>query len=493
MQKSAGTPKSGAPRNAKRKDASPSSYSLPVKRGIKRSGDPLEEPPSKHLGVSFGPDMSPELFDRRLPPMTPIKRGATPQRMSAASIAQKSALKGRHSAIGTSIAKETENKSPVKVIAAVAASPIRAKRTPEKPFRYRSPTLEAGSVKVRGSKKIAIPSTKRAQSLSPVKIVTEQPVAASPDRIKRTPQKPFRYRSPTLETGSIKVSGGRKTASPPAKRVRSQSLESMKVSVTDSNSTAQMLQTPSSIDLPVSKKGKPAAVQINKSPASSNSGTSGQMLHSTPAVVLESIPATLSASKQRSPALMKSKDVTTTPLSAKKRKSLTGQKSPIVYSPLSSPSRKSPHSAVSLSPARGKKPKSGSAQKTATETTTADVMMTPSRMVAIRAVFGREMTPKLKMPSAESSSSQLKTAASTGAKPSAKRIASRKSVGKQSVGKVASLKKSVRKSTAKKTLWSEVVKRAAASQKSGPKIIKPVIVKAQKMKNLATAVVSILS
>jgi len=121
--------------------------------------------------------------------------------------------------------------------------------------------------------------------------------------------------------------------------------------------------------------------------------------------------------------------------------------------------------------------------------------MTPSKMVAMRAVFGREVTPKLKMPNDETSSSRSKTAtfASDGKKASTKAGVSPKSVTKQSGVKVTSLKKSVRKSTAKKTLWSEVVKRAAAAQKSGPKIVKPVIVKVRKMKAAATAVVSIVS
>jgi len=57
---------------------------------------------------------------------------------------------------------------------------------------------------------------------------------------------------------------------------------------------------------------------------------------------------------------------------------------------------------------------------------------------------------------------------------------------------VVSSKKSTRKSTAKKTLWSEVVRRETTTQKGGAKIVKPVIVKSQKIKAAVTAVVSII-
>jgi len=632
-QKSSASRKSGS---ARRGAVSPS-HSLPAKRGIKRSGGSLEEPPRKQLGVSFGPDMSPELFDRRLPPITPVKRGATPQRMSAAYDALRPALKGRHSAIGSTVVEDTEyatvhinsakttksakrrsksaqvnavileqnvgetvpsvqksaskgrrssglaaaedtedvevslqtpktakrrsqsaergvdkfvsgskknakkrskslsavddlesdaekvttketsakrsrsvigsresmaggerkNKSPVRVAAAVTASPVRAKSTPDKPFRYRSPTLETGSIKVRGSKKIVVPSAKRARSFSPVKVVTEQPLSASPTIIKRTPQKPFRYQSPpTLDNGSAKGKGSRKTGSPSAKHAQSLSVDSTEATVTVDNLPAQTFQTPSGNDSAVGKKGKPTAVQAEKSPVSAKHDKSSKVLHLTPTPLPES--------QQRSPIVAKSKDVSTTPVSAKKRKSPAasgqkGNKSPSISSVLASTSKESPRThlhKISLSPAGGNRQKSSSGRKTldkvATEVATSGSLMTPGRMVAMRAVFGQEMTPKLKMPNDQLSSSQTKMA-SLAASGGKKRGTSPKSVAKRSAGKVSSVK-SVRKSAAKKTLWSEVVKRpAAAPRKSGPKIIKPVVVKARKMKGALTAVVSILT
>ncbi|XP_029465869.1 proliferation marker protein Ki-67 isoform X2 [Rhinatrema bivittatum] len=44
--------------------------------------DLLSQPPTKRKRVSFGGHLSPELFDKRLPPNSPLKKGATPARLS---------------------------------------------------------------------------------------------------------------------------------------------------------------------------------------------------------------------------------------------------------------------------------------------------------------------------------------------------------------------------------------------------------------------------
>ncbi|NXP45680.1 KI67 protein, partial [Heliornis fulica] len=48
----------------------------------KRSGDTLLQPLGKRKRVSFGGHLSPELFDKSLPPNSPIKKGAIPARLS---------------------------------------------------------------------------------------------------------------------------------------------------------------------------------------------------------------------------------------------------------------------------------------------------------------------------------------------------------------------------------------------------------------------------
>ncbi|NXV79092.1 KI67 protein, partial [Atlantisia rogersi] len=48
----------------------------------KRSGDVLLQPLGKRKRVSFGGHLSPELFDKSLPPNSPLKKGAIPARLS---------------------------------------------------------------------------------------------------------------------------------------------------------------------------------------------------------------------------------------------------------------------------------------------------------------------------------------------------------------------------------------------------------------------------
>ncbi|XP_075360450.1 proliferation marker protein Ki-67 isoform X2 [Mycteria americana] len=48
----------------------------------RKSGDLLLQPLGKRKRVSFGGHLSPELFDKSLPPNSPLKRGATPARLS---------------------------------------------------------------------------------------------------------------------------------------------------------------------------------------------------------------------------------------------------------------------------------------------------------------------------------------------------------------------------------------------------------------------------
>ncbi|NXA34537.1 KI67 protein, partial [Eudromia elegans] len=54
-------------------------------RGIsqkRKSDDLLHQPFGKRKRVSFGGHLSPELFDKSLPPNSPLKRGAIPARLS---------------------------------------------------------------------------------------------------------------------------------------------------------------------------------------------------------------------------------------------------------------------------------------------------------------------------------------------------------------------------------------------------------------------------
>ncbi|NXP70019.1 KI67 protein, partial [Ramphastos sulfuratus] len=47
----------------------------------RKSGDMLLQPLGKRKRVSFGGHLSPELFDKSLPPNSPLKKGAIPARL----------------------------------------------------------------------------------------------------------------------------------------------------------------------------------------------------------------------------------------------------------------------------------------------------------------------------------------------------------------------------------------------------------------------------
>ncbi|NXX87530.1 KI67 protein, partial [Centropus bengalensis] len=48
----------------------------------RKSSDLLRQPLGKRKRVSFGGHLSPELFDKSLPPNSPLKKGALPARLS---------------------------------------------------------------------------------------------------------------------------------------------------------------------------------------------------------------------------------------------------------------------------------------------------------------------------------------------------------------------------------------------------------------------------
>ena len=73
-------------------------------------------PSAKRKRVSFGPSLSPEHFDKYLPPKTPVKKGATPSRKS----------EGRRSLLKTADNIGTPVKSP-------AGKPKTPSKSPKSP------------------------------------------------------------------------------------------------------------------------------------------------------------------------------------------------------------------------------------------------------------------------------------------------------------------------------------------------------------------------
>ena len=113
----------------------------PVSSKKRRSIDDIA-PSAKRKRVSFGPQLSPEHFDKHLPPRTPLRRGATPSSLSSLTESPMVAgliKKQRHSLAATAIQELSEelektpkvSKSP-KSKASPAKSPAKSPKSPAK-------------------------------------------------------------------------------------------------------------------------------------------------------------------------------------------------------------------------------------------------------------------------------------------------------------------------------------------------------------------------
>ncbi|XP_071896020.1 proliferation marker protein Ki-67 isoform X2 [Anas platyrhynchos] len=108
----------------------------------RKSGDLLPQPLGKRKRVSFGGHLSPELFDKSLPPNSPLKRGAIPARLSlpfggSPRAVLKKAQGLKHFAVQElSVCLQKEKMSPEKLPAQTppaASSPDSGKATPQLP------------------------------------------------------------------------------------------------------------------------------------------------------------------------------------------------------------------------------------------------------------------------------------------------------------------------------------------------------------------------
>nr|XP_038036750.1 proliferation marker protein Ki-67 isoform X5 [Anas platyrhynchos]XP_038036751.1 proliferation marker protein Ki-67 isoform X5 [Anas platyrhynchos] len=108
----------------------------------RKSGDLLPQPLGKRKRLSFGGHLSPELFDKSLPPNSPLKRGAIPARLSlpfggSPRAVLKKAQGLKHFAVQElSVCLQKEKMSPEKLPAQTppaASSPDSGKATPQLP------------------------------------------------------------------------------------------------------------------------------------------------------------------------------------------------------------------------------------------------------------------------------------------------------------------------------------------------------------------------
>ncbi|CAI5774854.1 proliferation marker protein Ki-67 [Podarcis lilfordi] len=191
-----------------------SAFTIKRKSEIKKSPkkrkdeepDILIQPLGKRKRVSFGGHLSPELFDKRLPPNSPLKRGATPARLSLPfGNSPRAVLKFRQSRIKSfpegvqhenssskNAASPSARRSPVASPAArksPVASPAARKSPVASPAARRSPVASPAARK----SPVASPAARRSPVASPA--ARRSPVASPPARRSPVASPPAR-RSP---------------------------------------------------------------------------------------------------------------------------------------------------------------------------------------------------------------------------------------------------------------------------------------------------------
>ncbi|XP_033974873.1 proliferation marker protein Ki-67 isoform X2 [Trematomus bernacchii] len=167
-------------------ETSPITEKVKGKSKKRKSGEVLSDmpvPDMKRKRVSFGGTLCPELFDKRLPPDSPLRKGATP-RLSKT----KNSLLRRASASGLLEFEEEE-------------SPAKKKTPAKKSPKSRTPSPKAArgrSSSVDGSPAVLTPSVQGRFSVS--RIITPSPGAE--DVVPVTPKVTQRRRSTSRETPS---------------------------------------------------------------------------------------------------------------------------------------------------------------------------------------------------------------------------------------------------------------------------------------------------
>ncbi|XP_019218302.1 proliferation marker protein Ki-67 isoform X5 [Oreochromis niloticus] len=179
------------------------------KRKSAELGEDLPKQQTKRKRVSFGGYLSPELFDKRLPPDSPLRKGATPRR-SLSLLRPKQSLLRRASVIGLLKEGSPRAKSPAKT-----KTPSPKKSPSKKTASPKTPT----SVKKSPKSRSPSPAKKSPKSRSPSP-AKKSPKSRSPSPAKKSPKS----RSPSPAKKSPKSrSPSPKAASPANKSPKSRS------------------------------------------------------------------------------------------------------------------------------------------------------------------------------------------------------------------------------------------------------------------------------
>uniref|UniRef100_A0A6I8Q1R1 Marker of proliferation Ki-67 n=1 Tax=Xenopus tropicalis TaxID=8364 RepID=A0A6I8Q1R1_XENTR len=268
------SPKSASPKGLHKNVKGSAKVSNP--RQKRRSSElDLPEPTPKRKRVSFGGHLSPELFDKRLPPNSPLKRGATPARRSLSLVTPLALMRKSFGGFRQTAIKETfepgtdlalfkgspAKKSPSKRSPAKGASP--AKRSPAKgasPAK-RSPAKGASPAKRSPAKGASPAKRSPAKGASPAKRSPAK--GASP--AKRSPAKgasPAK-RSPAKGASPAKRSPAK--VATPAKRSPAKAASPAKRSPAKAATPAK--RSPAKAATPAKRSPAKAATPAKRSPA----------------------------------------------------------------------------------------------------------------------------------------------------------------------------------------------------------------------------------
>eukprot|EP00079_Xenopus_tropicalis_P037535 XP_017951306.1 PREDICTED: antigen KI-67 isoform X7 [Xenopus tropicalis] len=364
------SPKSASPKGLHKNVKGSAKVSNP--RQKRRSSElDLPEPTPKRKRVSFGGHLSPELFDKRLPPNSPLKRGATPARRSLSLVTPLALMRKSFGGFRQTAIKETfepgtdlalfkgspAKKSPSKRSPAKGASPAKkspAKRSPAKgasPAK-RSPAKVATPAK-RSPAKVATPAKRSPAKAatpakrSPAKVAT--PAKRSPAKVatpaKRSPAKvatPAK-RSPAKVATPAKRSPAK--AASPAKRSPAKAATPAKRSPAKGASPAR--RSPAKAATPARRSPAKAATPARRSPA--KAATPAKRSPAKAATPAKRSPAKAATPAKRSPAkaatpAKRSPAKATTPAKRSPAKAATpAKRSPVKAA---TPAKRSPASAT---------------------------------------------------------------------------------------------------------------------------------------------------
>lgn len=161
--------------------------------GKKRKSEENLAPSAKRKRVSFGPKLSPEHFDKKLPPSTPVRRGAMPPRLVSESPASPAPVLKRRSVALKLKTSPIREESPVKSPPKSSKKSTPKTVTPKEASRSRSTSPKSAQKKTPGRRQSKSPKAKTPKTASRSRSLT--PTSGQGSKKKKTPKSTPRSRS----------------------------------------------------------------------------------------------------------------------------------------------------------------------------------------------------------------------------------------------------------------------------------------------------------